>query len=406
MIVGACSTDDPGAVPVPTVPTVAPTPGPTSGEVDPPPDGSQREAPTATTTTVTPHGDLQDASVELRQIAVLDEPVAMTTVAGDDSLWIASRQGRVVRLDPTTGEVIDEVIDLEALTVGRGERGLLGMAADDGYLYVDYTDLDGNTHVDAFRLSGNGVDRDSRRGLLYVEQPFSNHNGGGLAFDDAGHLYIGLGDGGSGGDPLGSGQDPSTWLGSILRIDPAPEADPPYSIPGDNPFADGAAGRPEVFVFGVRNPWRFSFDPITGDLWIGDVGQDAFEEITLLLAGNGGGAGANLGWNLREGLHRFRGDEPIGHVDPVYEYGHDEGVSVTGGFVYRGGAVPELYGNYVFGDYETARLWGLDTSTGEVVFRDLGVAVPGGALASFGEGPDNELYTLSLSGPVSRIVAG
>jgi len=406
VIVAGCSADGPGARPVPTVPTVAPTTSATPGAVDEA-EGSEGEA-TATTTTTTgtttiPLGDLLEASVELQEIAVLDEPVTMTTVDGDGSLWIGGRQGQVVRLDPTTG-VAEEVLDLSAMTVGRGERGLLGIVAHDGYLYVDYTDIDGNTHVDGFRLSGAGVDVDSRRELLYVEQPFSNHNGGGLAFDDAGHLYVGLGDGGSGGDPLGSGQDPTTWLGSILRVDPTPEADAPYSIPDDNPFADGVGGLPEVFLFGVRNPWRFSFDSLTGDLWIGDVGQDAFEEITLLLAANGGGAGANLGWNLREGLHQYRGPEPEGHVDPVYEYGRDQGISVTGGFVYRGEVVPELYGNYVFGDYQTAQLWGLDLSDGEVVFRDLGVAIPGGELASFGEGPDGELYALSLSGPVSRIV--
>ncbi len=213
-----------------------------------------------------------------------------------------------------------------------------------------------------------------------------------------------FGDGGSSADPRGAGQDPFTWLGSIVRIDPTPDAAEPYAIPPDNPYADGIDGLPEIYLIGVRNPWRFSFDSATGDLWIADVGQDAYEEITLLLAANGAGVGANLGWNLREGLHEFAGPEPDGHVDPVYEYGHDAGVSVTGGYVYRGHAVPELYGHYVFGDYATAQLWAVGVSTGEVMFRHLGSVVPGCSLASFGEGLDGELYVPSLDGPVSRLV--
>ena len=154
----------------------------------------------------------------------------------------------------------------------------------------------------------------------------------------------------------------------------------------------------------MRNPWRFSFDRDRGDLWIADVGQDRYEEVTVLLAANGGGLGANLGWRLREGLHAYAGDEPPGHADPVWEYGQDDGCSVTGGFVYRGSAIEDLYGAYVFGDYCTSRLWAVQISTGEVEFRDLGVEVPGGALASFGEDAQGELYTLSLNGPVARIV--
>ena len=158
-------------------------------------------------------------------------------------------------------------------------------------------------------------------------------------------------------------------------------------------------------MFGVRNPWRFSFDRSNGDLWIADVGQDLYEEVTVLLAANGGGVGANLGWRLREGLHEFSGDKPPGNVDPVWEYGRDDGCSVTGGFVYRGSAIPELVGSYLFGDYCTARLWAVQISSGEVVFRDFGVTVPGGSLASFGQDADGELYALSLEGPVSRVIA-
>ena len=227
-----------------------------------------------------------------------------------------------------------------------------------------------------------------------------------------GHLYVALGDGGSGGDPFDHGQNPATWLGAILRIEPTPDSTEPYSVPHDNPFAsppsapsDATQGSGEVFLFGVRNPWRFSFDTGTGDLWIADVGQNLYEEVTVLLAANGGGVGANLGWRLREGLHEFSGDKPPGNIDPVWEYGQDDGCSVTGGFVYRGSAIPELVGSYLFGDYCTARLWAVQISSGEVVFRDFGVTVPGGSLASFGQDADGELYALSLEGPVSRVIA-
>ena len=416
LMTATCSSDDRVADPVPTVPTVAPPSGaigdPADDDATPdetvtggsPSDDDPAHLTATASSSVPPSGDLNNVALRAEEIAVLDEPLAMTTVVGDSHLWIAGRQGQVVRLNPATGEVAGVVLDLGRDTVGRRERGLLGIAADESHLYVNYTDPAGNTHVDAFELVDEGVDVETRRELLFQEQPFSNHNGGGLAVDDAGYLYVAFGDGGSGGDPLNVGQDPFSWLGSILRIDPTPESEEPYSIPPGNPYADGAEGRPEIFLTGVRNPWRFSFDSVTGDLWIGDVGQDAFEEVTVLLAVNGTGAGANLGWRLREGLHEFTGPEPDGHAEPVYEYGHDDGVSVTGGFVYRGSAIPELYGNYVFGDYVTARLWGLGISTGEVVFRDLGAPVPGGNLASFGEGPDGELYTLSLSGSVSRIL--
>ena len=301
------------------------------------------------------------------------------------------------------------MLDITAETEATGERGLLGIAVSDRWLFVNFTDLNGDTRVDAFEREGTGLG-DRRRTLLSQPQPFRNHNGGDLAIGPDGLLYIGFGDGGSRGDPLDAGQDPTTWLGAVLRIEPTPDGLEPYAVPPDNPFVAGEgespAGTPEIFLIGVRNPWRFSFDRVTGDLWIADVGQDRYEEVTVLLAANGGGLGANLGWRLREGLHSFSGDEPAGHADPVWEYGRNDGCSVTGGFVYRGAAIEDLYGAYVFGDYCTARLWALQFYEGEVQFRDLGVGVPGGSLASFGEDAEGELYTLSLNGPVARIVPG
>ncbi|MDE0160371.1 MAG: PQQ-dependent sugar dehydrogenase, partial [Acidimicrobiaceae bacterium] len=354
---------------------------------------------------VRPDGNMFAADVTLQAVITLDEPIDMAVAPGDDLVWIAERAGRVSRVDLERGEVVETILDIGADTEASGERGLLGIAVTDRWLYANFTDRAGDTRVDAFGRDGTGLSG-RRRTILFQSQPFSNHNGGDVAIGPDGFLYVAFGDGGSRGDPLDAGQDPTTWLGAVLRIEPTPDAAEPYAVPADNPLAadpDGA-GRPEIFLTGVRNPWRFSFDRATGDLWIADVGQDAYEEVTVLLAANGGGLGANLGWRLREGLHRFRGDEPPDHADPVWEYSQDDGCSVTGGYVYRGSAIEDLYGAYVFGDYCTSRLWALQISTGEVEFRDLGAEVSGGALASFGEDADGELYALSLNGTVARIV--
>ena len=355
--------------------------------------------------TVRPDGNMFEADVALQTVLTLDEPIDMAVAPGDDLVWIAERAGRVSRVDMQRGEVVETVLDIGAETEATGERGLLGIAVTDRWLYANFTDLAGDTRVGAFEREGTGLSG-HRRTILFQAQPFSNHNGGDLAIGPDGFLYVAFGDGGSGGDPLNAGQDPTTWLGAILRIEPTPDAAEPYAVPADNPFAadPDRAGRPEIFLTGVRNPWRFSFDRATGDLWIADVGQDAYEEVTVLLAANGGGLGANLGWRLREGLHRFTGDEPPGHADPVWEYSQDDGCSVTGGYVYRGRAIEDLYGAYVFGDYCTSRLWAVQISTGEVEFRELGAEVFGGSLASFGEDADGEIYALSLNGTVARIV--
>ena len=362
---------------------------------------------TPTTVARRPDGNVFEAEVALQPVLVLDEPIDMAAAPGDELVWIAERPGRVVRVDLERGELVEVILDISAETRAQGERGLLGIAVTDEWLYANFTDLGGDTRVDAFRRHGTGLG-DERRTILTQDQPFSNHNGGDLAFGPDGHLYIAFGDGGSAGDPLDHGQDPTTWLGSILRIAPTPLAAQPYAIPADNPHAIPAEAetgkRPEIFLTGVRNPWRFSFDRQTGDLWIADVGQNLYEEVTVLLAANGGGVGANLGWRLREGLHAYGGDPPPNHADPVWEYGRDSGCSVTGGFVYRGAAIDELVGAYVFGDYCTSRLWAVQISTGEVQFRDLGADVPEGALASFGQDADGELYALSLNGPVVRLV--
>ena len=382
----ACAPDDELSTPRPTVPTV-----------------------TSAQSGVRPDGNMFAADVAVEPVLELDEPIDMAVAPGDDLLWVAERAGRVLRVDMERGDAVSTVLDITAETEAEGERGLLGIAVTDRWLFVNFTDLDGDTRVDAFERSGTGLGG-RRWTVLSQSQPFSNHNGGDLAVGPDGLLYVGFGDGGSRGDPLDTGQDPTTWLGAVLRIEPTPEGAEPFTVPADNPFAAHGGGippgLPEIFLIGVRNPWRFSFDRSTGDLWIADVGQDSYEEVTVLLSANGGGLGSNLGWRLREGLHSFTGEKPPGHVDPVWEYGRDDGCSVTGGFVYRGTAIEELYGAYVFGDYCTARLWALQFYGGEVQFRDLGVEVPGGLLASFGEDSRGELYALSLNGPVVRIVSG
>ena len=348
------------------------------------------------------YGDLEAAEIGLEVVVTLDAPLDMAMAPGDDMAWVAERAGRVLRVDLDRGVVVETVLDITAETTTDGERGLLGLAVSEDWLYVDYTDLNGHTRVDAFEREGTGLSG-RRREILFQEQPYSNHNGGAVRFGPDGLLYVGFGDGGGAGDPLDAGQDPSSWLGAILRIDPTPEAAEPYAIPPGNPYADaGAGGRPEVFLTGVRNPWRFSFDAVTGDLWVADVGQNSYEEVTLLLAANNGGAGANLGWPLREGLHSFAGGRPAGNVDPVWEY--ELGCSVTGGQVYRGSAVADLAGAYVFGDFCTSRVWAVSVAGGVVSFRDLGVEAPGDDLVSFGQDAAGELYTLSLKGPIARIV--
>ena len=293
---------------------------------------------------------------------------------------------------------------------------MLGIAfsPDGTKMYVDYTDLDGNSRIDEFTMNGRAADPASRRNLLEVDQPQPNHNGGQLAFGPDGYLYIAFGDGGGGGDEGpghargGNGQSLETLLGKILRIDPSPSADLPYTVPPDNPFVGTDDARPEIWAYGLRNPWRFSFDAITGDLWIGDVGQDEWEEIDFAPATNGrdAGRGDNFGWNRLEGTHEFDGDEPRNSVLPVYEQSQESGAcSITGGFVYRGTAVSALAGEYVFTDYCDGRLRVL-TPKGDGTFaqRRLDLGLP--AVSSFGQSNARELYVLSQDDGVYRLVAG
>jgi glucose/arabinose dehydrogenase len=268
-------------------------------------------------------------------------------------------------------------------------------------LYVNFTDVDGDTRVVAYAMAGDRADPSSRREVLFVDQPYSNHNGGNLVFGPDGYLYIGLGDGGSGGDPHGNAQSLGTLLGKMLRIDPRPADGAPYRIPADNPFVTTPGARPEIWAYGLRNPWRYSFDRATGDLWIGDVGQSAWEEVDRQPASSTGGE--NYGWNVREGSHPYAaGGSPPGAVDPVFDYSHsDGGCVVTGGYVYRGAAIPDLVGTYVFADFCLGKIEGLRLDGDQVVHEQLGVAA--GPVSSFGEDAQGELYILSLAGGVYRL---
>ena len=349
-----------------------------------------------------------DGSIRLTEVARFEQPLALVSRAGHDGvLYVAEREGRVRVL--RDGEVDEEpLLDISGATAPEGEQGLLGLAfsPDGTFLYVSYTNLDGDSRLDEYAMGPGGTDIDlsSRREVLAVDQPFPNHNGGHILFGPDDLLYMGLGDGGgdsAGGDVMRNGQNPDTLLGKLLRIDPRPSRGAPYGTPPENPFV-GGGGRSEIWVVGLRNPWRFSFDRETGDLWIGDVGAATLEEVSMLPAGAGGGA--NLGWSLFEGTHRFNeGDPPADLVSPIFEYGRGDGATVTGGFVYRGSRIPELVGSYVWGDFSTAVVEALTVDDGEVTGRRALGPVEAGRLVSFGEDADGELYVVSLSGPVYRV---
>jgi glucose/arabinose dehydrogenase len=352
-------------------------------------------------------------------------PVAMAQHPESDDLYIVEKTGQITAL--RAGLVYDSVLDVSSEVSSGLEQGLLGLAfAPDGeHLYINLTDRAGDTHVIEYAFADGAVDVDSRREVLVVEQPLSNHNAGSLVFGPDGYLYIGLGDGGGAGDPEYNSQRLETLLGSMLRIDPRPTEDASYSIPPDNPFVpdvsddeasdtdesdasadDLTAPRMEAWAYGLRNPWQYSFDRETGDLWIADVGQSAWEEINVQRADSAGGE--NYGWNHMEGFELYAGrpdgaTEPDDHVPPLYAYANGGGrCSLTGGYVYRGEAIEWLQGAYVYADWCEGLVRYLREEDGEVVEEgDLGVTVP--LISSFGEDHDGELYAISLVGPVFRI---
>ncbi len=344
-----------------------------------------------------------DVAVALTPVVRMDSPIA-GDVGPDGVLHLAERAGTVHRLED--GVLSGAVVDLSSDTTTDSERGLLGIAfaADGSELYLSYTDREGASRIDAVTVSDGLVDGGERRSVFRLDQPFGNHNGGDLHVGPDGLLYLGLGDGGGGGDPLEAGQDLSTPLGALLRIDP--QGADPYGIPADNPFVDVDQAAAEIVAYGLRNPWRFAFDPVTDEVWIADVGQSAREEINRV--GFDALFGANFGWHLMEGSLEFAGSEPDDHVPPVYEYDTNgpEGCAVTGGVIYRGTAIPELVGAYLYADFCNGVVRGLDvTDAGEVRDQaDLGV--DGGSVVAFVADADGEVLVLDLGGAVHRLVPG
>ncbi|MGE0827120.1 MAG: PQQ-dependent sugar dehydrogenase [Candidatus Binatia bacterium] len=358
---------------------------------DPPSTGEH------TTVTLAPH------------IGGLRNPVHITH-AGDGSqrLFIVEQEGRI-RIIKDGVLRASPFLDISAHVSCCGERGLLSVAFPPEYpskehFYVNYTNADGDTVVARYRLASDPdiADPNSEEVILFVDQPFSNHNGGQLAFGPDGYLYIGTGDGGSGGDPQNNGQRMDTVLGKLLRLD-VESGLPPYTIPPDNPFVQTPTYRPEIWALGLRNPWRFSFDRETGDLYLGDVGQGIYEEIDFQSVASTGGE--NYGWRIMEGAHCFNSNSCNQNelTLPLVEYDHSQGCSVTGGFVYRGLQYPRLRGVYFYGDFCSGQLWGVQQSEGSAQPR---FALDSSFnISTFGEDEAGELYLADYgSGDIYRIV--
>lgn len=353
----------------------------------------------------------ENAEIELHRVfssVSFTQPVAMIQLPGNEGEWfVAEREGKIRGLSGEDATDFD-VGDLSERVGSSGqEQGLLGIELHPNYpvvkeLFVSYTGVDGNSVVSKFTLDvDQKIKLDSEQIILTQEQPFSNHNGGGIAFGPDGYLYIGFGDGGDGGDPQNNAQNTRTWLGAMLRID---VRQTPYTIPEDNPFASSAgcaekASCPEIWAWGLRNPWRWSFDAATGHLWAGDVGQNQWEEISVLESGT------NYGWRCYEGNHEFNlsnCEDRNQYQFPVAEYSHAEGVSVTGGYVYRGSEIPLLKGQYLYADFLTGHIWGVNAALQDappvrlINGSDLNIA-------SFAQSRQNEIYLIDFNGGIYQL---
>lgn len=330
------------------------------------------------------------------------KPLYLTPSPDDtDRLFVVEQGGRIVILTGSRLKASPFLNIAERVSTAGSERGLLGLAfhpdySSNGRFFVNYTRAqDGATVIAEYHVSSDPDKADSQeRSVLVIPQPYSNHNGGMIAFGPDNFLYIGMGDGGSGGDPENRAQNREALLGKILRIDV--DGPPPYGIPPDNPFV-GQEGKPEIYALGLRNPWRFSFDRQTGELWVADVGQNAWEEINIVEKGK------NYGWRLLEGTHCYNPSTNCrtvpGLVDPVTEYANGQGrCSVTGGYVYRGTRIPALQGTYLFGDYCSGEIWGYQNGQKNLLLTgDFNIS-------SFGQDREGELYVIDHQGSVMKIV--
>jgi len=394
----SATTAPPIAVPTATPPATASEP-PTDTVIPP----TETLAPTEPPVVLQP-GDFDPADYTLQEIASGFRRPLLVTHAGDGSgrVFIVEQVG-LIRILQDGALLPAPFYDMRGQVSLGNEQGLLGLAfapdyAESGIFYINFTDPNGDTHVERCAVSGdaNVADAESCHTVLFVEQPYPNHNGGHLAFGPDGYLYVGLGDGGSAGDPQGNAQNLRSLLGKLLRLDVSGD-EAPYSVPTNNPFAGRDDALWEIWAWGLRNPWRFSFDRATGDLFVADVGQNAYEEVNFQPAGSPGGE--NYGWDYLEGLHAFEGRAPAGLtlVPPVAEYAQNVGgCSVTGGYVYRGPSLPELNGVYFYGDFCTGLLWTLVPAEGAMrseLFADTGFN-----LSSFGEDEAGELYVTDLNG--------
>ena len=395
----ACSGSE---TPPPSTPTVVAatqtSPQPTTipntvAATQPPPTDAAPTLPSATT--------FPDTNAYTWQLvaSALDRPVDLQP-DGSGRLYIVEKLGHIHLFQD--GQVLETpFLNIEDRVNDRGnEMGLLGLAfhpnySQNGFFYVNYTGSGGDTFLSRFHASGDTADPNSEVILLKIDQPFPNHNGGVMVFGPDGYLYAGLGDGGAGGDPFGNAQSLDTLLGKILRIDV--DSAEPYAIPANNPFGD------EIWHYGLRNPWRISFDKLTGDLYIGDVGQGDWEEIDYVPADSPGGT--NFGWDRREGAHDYEGSASADFVEPIAEYSHpDGGCSVTGGFVYRG-SMPEWNGIYLYGDYCTGYIWGLIRTEGGNNWQNQLLFETNQRINSFGQDESGELYILSDSGEIYKLTS-
>ncbi len=352
--------------------------------------------------------------VSLEAVATgLAFPLYLTSPEGDPRLFIVEKGG-IIRIVKTGALLPTAFLDISARVSTGSEQGLLGLAFDPAYatngrFVVNYTDLAGDTRVSAFRVSADPdlADAASETLILSVDQPFPNHNGGQVLYGPDDHLYIMLGDGGSAGDPGGRGQSLTDLLGSILRIDPQDAGG--YTVPADNPFVGTAGALPEIWSYGLRNPWRVAFDPANGDLYIADVGQGEWEEVNIAIAAAGAGRGLNFGWKVMEGPECFEAsscDQDDLEL-PVLAYGHDAGCSISGGFVYRGAAIPALQGHYFYSDFCSGWVRSFRYENGEAVDQfQWPTLAPGGNVPGFGRDAAGELYVMSAGGSVFKIVGG